>query len=237
MLEGPKLRLSMIVKNEEKRYLKKMLESTKKYITDVVIIDDASTDSTVSLCEEILHDIPHVIIQNKESKFHNEWELRKQQWDESIKGNPDWILFLDADEIFEDSFAEGVKELIDDGTCMLYSFRLYDFWDEKNYRDDPLWNAHNTYRPFLLKYIRDFPYEFKETNQHCGRLPSNAYSLPNKLSKYRVKHYGWAKEEDRLEKYNRYLSLDPDGIYGSLAQYRSINDQNPNLTEWKENQE
>jgi len=224
----------MIVKNEEHRYLKRVLESAKKYIHDAVIIDDGSTDNTVNLCKNILQDIPHTIIENKQSKFHNEWKLRHQQWEASIKNNPDWIIFLDADEIFEERFAFAANELTKDKDCDLYSFRLYDFWDEMHYRDDQLWCAHNNYRPFLLRYRHDFAYQFIQASQHSGRMPSNVFSLPNKTSEYRVKHYGWAKPEDRISKYNRYLTLDPNGLYGSMAQYMSILDPNPNLKKWIE---
>ncbi len=199
-----------------------------------MIIDDGSTDRTVALCKEILEGIPHVIIENEQSMFHNEWELRTQQWTETIKNDPDWMLFLDADEVFEDSFVSGAEALTSVNDCYVYSFRLYDFWNETHYREDSLWNAHMRYRPFLLKYKSDFPYEFNKTNQHCGRMPYNVFQLPNQLSDYRVKHYGWAKEEDRIAKYNRYLALDPDGEFGSMAQYQSILDPNPNLVQWVE---
>jgi len=226
----------MTVKNEEYRYLKAVLQSAKKYIHDAVIIDDGSTDNTIDLCRKSLHDIPHAIIENRQSKFYNEWELRHQQWEESIKNNPDWIIFLDADEVFEDRFHLAANELTKDKDCDLYSFRLYDFWDPEHYRDDHLWCAHMSYRPFLLRYRHDFSYEFYKASQHSGRMPCNVYCLPNKISKYRVKHYGWAKEEDRIAKCNRYLELDPNGIYGSMEQYMSILDPNPNLKRWIENE-
>jgi glycosyltransferase involved in cell wall biosynthesis len=224
----------MTVRNEEQRYLKKVLESARLYIDDAVIIDDASTDNTVLLCESVLREIPHRIIRNEESKFHNEWELRRQQWDETVKNNPDWILFLDADEMFENSFAYGVKTLTQTPDCYLFSFRLYDFWDDDHYRDDDLWRAHHYYRPFMLRYKSDFAYEFAQTSQHCGRMPYNVFQLPNLISEFRVKHFGWAKREDRIIKFNRYMLLDPNGENGSMAQYLSINDENPNLIKWEE---
>ncbi len=228
------IRLSMIVKNEERRYLRRVLEHAKRYIDDAVIVDDASTDGTVALCEEVLAGIPYRIMVNAESMFHNEWELRLRQWNETVRDNPEWIIFLDADEIFEDSFIDGVKDLTRAEDCYAYSFRLYDFWDEEHYREDAYWNAHSVCRPFLLKYKPDYLYEFIMSSQHCGRMPSNIFSLPNGLSEYRVKHYGWAREEDRLEKYERYMRLDPEGRNGSLAQYRSILDPSPNLIKWTE---
>jgi hypothetical protein len=233
--DKPTLTLSMIVKNEEGRYLKKVLESAREYIDSAVIIDDASTDNTVEICKETLKDIPLTLILNKESKFSNEIDLRKQQWRETISTDPDWILFLDADEIFEDKFKDNVKELMINYDIDSYMFRLYDFWNEDHYRDDNLWRAHNSYRIFMIRYQRNFDYKFNESAQHCGRMPYNVGELQYCLSNMRLKHYGWSCKEDRIEKYNRYLKLDPNGEFGSLDQYASILNENINLTKWDEN--
>ncbi|MPQ44468.1 glycosyltransferase [Clostridium tarantellae] len=232
-----KLTLSMIVKNEEGRYLETALNQHRKYIDNAIIIDDGSTDKTKEIIKDLLGDKNLILIENKNSMFSNEINLRKLQWKETIKTNPDWILNLDADEIFEDSFAEGVHNLIDNNFDVdSYIFRLYDFWDMEHYRDDGLWCAHNTYRPFLTRYQRNFNYIWHETAQHCGRFPKNLEHLRMAKSNFRLKHFGWAREEDRLAKYERYMKLDPNGEFGVLAQYKSILDLHPNITKWKENE-
>ncbi|MGL6106060.1 glycosyltransferase family 2 protein [Romboutsia sp.] len=232
--ETPKITLSMLVKNEEGRYLRKVLESAREYIDEAVIIDDGSTDNTVAMCREVLKGIPLKLVENKESKFKNEIDVRKQQWFETISTNPDWIVFLDADEIFENKFKDEVREIVKNMDADGYLFRLYDFWDEDHFRDDKLWSAHYTYRPFMIRYQRNFNYKFQETAQHCGRMPANVTELNCQLSNLRLKHYGWAKEEDRIQKYNRYMELDPNGIYGSLPQYQSILDKQVTLSKWNE---
>jgi GT2 family glycosyltransferase len=229
-----KLVLSMIIKDEAGRYLRNVLEHARTYIDEAVIIDDGSQDNSVAICEEILKGIPCYIIKNKVSKFRNEIELRRQQWEETIKRNPDWILNLDADEIFEDKILEVVNSLINQSKYDVYYFRLYDFWNQEYYREDQYWCAHKTYRPFLMRYQKDFPYEWKETSQHCGRFPMNICQLPHTTSSLRLKHYGWSQYEDRLDKYKRYMVLDPDGKYGWKEQYESILDENPSLVKWEE---
>ncbi|MCE5196450.1 MAG: glycosyltransferase [Negativicutes bacterium] len=232
--QGNKITLSMIVKNEEGRYLERVLRSLVGHIDAAVMIDDGSTDHTIAICREILKGIPLRLIENDHSLFAQEVSLRKQQWEETIKTNPDWILNLDADEILEESFWLHAQELINNPDCDLYCFRLYDMWDEKHYREDAYWNAHLSYRPFLLRYQPDFAYQWNETPQHCGRFPANIFSFPALHAEARIQHFGWAVAADRIEKKKRYELLDPDAIYGIKEQYDSILDSSPRLLPWQE---
>lgn len=230
----PSLTLSMVVKNEGSRYLREALESHRPYIDQAVIIDDGSSDNTVDVCMDILQGVPLRLINNKQSLFHNEIELRKQQWRETLNVQPEWILNLDADEWFESSFADMLPAMLDQQDIDLYCFRLYDFWNETHYREDEYWCSHRHYRPFLLRYRHDMKVVWKETALHCGRFPSSIFDLPHQLSPIRLKHYGWAKPEYRLEKYKRYKQLDPEAKYGWKEQYESILDEAPVLVEWEE---
>ncbi|WP_152393327.1 glycosyltransferase family 2 protein [Paenibacillus guangzhouensis] len=229
-----KLTLTMVVKNEEKRFLRQILEEHRKYIDEAVIIDDCSEDNTIDVCLDALKGIPVRLVRNDVSKFNNEVDLRKQQWEETVKTDPDWILNLDADETFERQFANKVHHLLQQNEVDVFCFRLFDFWNETHYREDQLWRSHLTYRPFLLRYRPDFIYKWRETPQHCGRIPENVFELSHRLSELRLKHFGWSKPEDRLDKYQRYLLLDPEAKYGWKEQYLSILDDTPNLIPWVE---
>ncbi|WP_296972218.1 glycosyltransferase [Tepidanaerobacter sp. EBM-38] len=230
-----KLTLAMIIKNEADRYLKDVLLSVKDFISNAVIIDDGSTDNSEFVCKTILAKIPLIYHKNIISKFSNEIELRKQLWNLTLTTKPDWILCLDADEIFEEKIKDEIDDLINQPHYDVVGFKLFDFWNEKQYREDKYWNAHLRYWPFLIRYQPFFEYKWKESSQHCGRFPMNITELPSITSEIRIKHMGWAKPEDRLKKYNRYLELDKNAQYGIKEQYETILDKDPHLIDWKEN--
>lgn len=230
-----RITLSMIIKNEADSYLREVLGDLRQYITDAVVIDDGSTDNSVEVVKEMLTGIPLTLIINDHSKFHFECSLREQQWNETIKTHPDWILNIDADQKFEKSFKDNIQAMADDPCYDVYNFRLYDFWDDSHYREDQYWQAHLTYRPFMMRYKPGTTYTFRQTAQHCGHFPVEVSLEPKaKNVPYRLMHYGWANKKLREEKYARYMKLDPGAKYGWKEQYDSILDENPRLIEWKE---
>ncbi len=222
----------LIVRNEAHRYLKECLDHLDRYVDKMLIIDDASTDHTPEICES--YD-KAVVIKLENSMFENEVELRKLAWKHAADLNPEWILAIDADEIFEDAIIDSIPGMLESDEYQAYAFRLYDFWGCKDkYREDASWQAHHYYKTFLVKYTADNP-EWINAPKHCGRFPINyTTNLKTYYSDIRVKHYGWADPVDILRKYDYYMKEDGDGKYGSLQQYRSILDENPNLIQWKE---
>lgn len=63
----------------------------------------------------------------------------------------------------------------------------------------------------------------------------NTFSFPKVATEFRIKHLGWATQEDRTEKFKRYQLLDPDALYGIKEQYDSIMDTEPRLVKWDVN--
>jgi glycosyltransferase involved in cell wall biosynthesis len=233
-LAHPKLTLSMVVRNEADRWLSRALRQHRPFIQEAVIVDDASTDDTVDVVRRELEGIPLRLVRNTTSRFANEITLRKQQWEETLASNPDWVLVLDADEILEPRAVVAIPELIQQTDYGVFGFELYDFWDATHYRDDQWWCAHRSPRPFLLRYNPDFFYIWQETPQHCGRMPANVLELNSATVDLRVKHMGWADPRERARKYARYQALDPEARFGVKEQYESVLHSSPNLVEWRE---
>lgn len=230
-----RMTLSMVVRNEADRFLRQVLTNAAQFVDEAVILDDGSTDGTAALCAELLQGIPYQIVQLPASLFKEEHKLRRLQWELTVATRPDWILNLDADELCEDRLALAIRSLIDQDEVDLIGLSLYDMWNETHYRADALWTAHQRSWPFLVRWNPNMSDEWRLADHHCGRWPIAADGLRAKGAPLRVKHLGWSRPADRQAKYERYMANDPEGRFGSLAQYQSILDPTPNLVPWEEN--
>ena len=227
----------MLVRNERNRKLqadysifREVLETMSDLCERLVICDDNSDDGTFELCQKYTQDLLRT---NKCTWETNELEVRKTLWNKTISEAKygDWIVCLDADEVIDN--ADGLNYMLKalpphvDGL----GFRLFDMWDMEHYREDEYWKAHFYPWTFAVRYDANKEYVWHEKALHCGRFPANASQrmLPTMIP---VRHYGWALEEDRIKKYERYMRIDGDGKHGILAQYQSILDKNPNLVKF-----
>lgn len=232
--KGNRLTAMMQVRNEADRFLETVLRELSEFVDNIVIVDDASTDQTLKLCRSF----PKVkqLVSSEESHFGCEWELRQLLWEVASSTEPDWLLSVDADELYENKAKAHMRELIDQDEYDWVGFRFFDFWGgTTHYRDDEHWCIHRRHTRSLVRYMPEFYYFFPKMDHHVPRVPLSYAALPGFLAELRVKHYGWAvSKEERYAKYLRYMEKDPHGSWGSLEHYRSILDENPHLVEWKE---
>jgi len=229
-----KLVVGMIVRNEEKRYLKRVLTSINNYQSEkvevkVIIVDDASTDETPKICSE-WKGVPLRLICLKERLFNkNEAELRTSLWEEIRKEKPDWVLIQDADEEFEKAFARRLPEFLNSDWEWI-SFHWCDMWDENHYRVDGFWSP--LFRR-LFKF-QDLPYDMDSRKIHCSPIPKYVVdsNIGTAYSDIRVKHLGWIGKENRKKKSDWYSKFGGEGI--NKVHASTILDLNPTLKEFKE---
>lgn len=213
----------MIVRNEAERYLKDVLEQISSLADCIVILDDASGDASPEICASY----PKVILhRNAEALFfHHEARLRTKLWELTIKTEPDWILALDADELFEDRIYGEIRGLLNQVEFDGVEFRIFDFWKSStHYRVDGLWNPWKRFSLLLARYFPGVEYVWPDRPFHSGRWPLfyNKGNLIAFQSDIRLKHYGWARGEEHKAKYLAYKGMDPEGKYSSKEHLESV---------------
>lgn len=231
----PKVVAMMVVRNEAHRYLSQCLQSLQKYVDEILVVDDHSTDDTPEICLSFRQ---VRLVKKRESTFWvDESALREECWRHTIELKPDWILAIDADEMLEESIVKEIPKIINQKRFQKIAFRLIEFWGSREYyRVDKLWNPKNRWVTNLIKYNYSHPYQFSKKKLHCGRLPIN---IPGETfySKTHLLHYGYANPEEHVDKFMRYIKNDPYGENCPLSHYLSILDEDPELVIFKEKEE
>ena len=195
----------MVVRNEAGRYLRQVLDDLTAWVDDIVILDDASDDSTPDLCRS--YDKVIRFERNPSPLFmEHEGRLRARLWNMVESVCPDWILAIDADEMFETRIRDEIRALINQSSYDAVEFRLFDFWGSlEYYRVDGEWNPWSRFVRLLVRYVPGKPCTWPDLPIHCGRWPLEYRGpLLTFHSDIRVKHLGWVRLEDHRTKYEFY---------------------------------
>ena len=220
----------MLVKNESDRYLAQVIDNICLFADELVVVDDRSNDDTVLLIQT-RSTIPTFVYPNYLYDFSNEVELRKMLYEKIMERKPDWYTVVDADELFHKASRQVFEELMNQNTVDFWGFRLFDMWDENHYRSDHFWKAHDYYTNLLARNVPGFSPVWNEIPQHCGRFPMNLANLRLQGTEVmKIKHYGWARADDRWQKYKRNKLYDQRPQYDEL--FESILDPHPSLLPW-----
>ena len=222
----------MVVRNEANRYLRPVLARLGALVDGIVILDDASTDETPELCRAHPKVIRFRRLQS--SLFaQNEAALRSLLWEMTVELKPAWILALDADEFLEEKAKTELPALTAQQEYEVVTFPVYHLWgDLRHYRVDGMWHPVLARTACLFRYRQNRTYHWAPRRLHCGRFPLEAYLTPGFHAPLRLLHLGYAAPHARREKYQRYLSLDPEGRFCPPAHYRSIIEPHPRLRSW-----
>jgi len=236
-LMRPKLTWMMLVRNEANRYLKRVLDDASEYVDEFVIVDDNSTDGTFELCSR--YEKVKILERVSEGSYAaNELATRLQVYNLTLSTFPDWILAMDGDEVFEKPFKDKVRDLIATEDFYWYSFIFCNFYNsERYYRVDGLWKPDLWMGGIrLYRHLPDYHYIWNNRPLHCGSIPINIYAcMPGAFTNFRIKHYGYAGDLDDIRaKYQRYITLDPEGLYCPRWHYDSIVSTDMALREWVE---
>ncbi|HHY46014.1 MAG TPA: glycosyltransferase [Firmicutes bacterium] len=232
---GNKLTAMMVVRNEAGRYLRQVLDDLTQWVDEIVILDDASEDDTPVVCrsyEKVVR-----FEQNPSPMFiQHEGKLRAKLWRMVEETGPDWILAIDADEIFEPRIRCEVRDLINQVEYDAIEFRLFDFWGSlTHYRVDGEWDPWQRFVRFIVRYIPGKAYTWPDLPIHAGRWPRECRGpLLSFHSDIRVKHLGWVRLEEHKAKYELYRAREMEARGAPSKHTESIMapPQDVKLEEW-----
>ena len=173
-------------KNEESN-IRKCLEHIT-WADEIVIVDDASSDTTVEICKEFTQKI---YINDSIGSFHTNKNLGLE------KATGEWIFSLDADELITPELAQEVKEVI------TKSDKIGFYVPRKNYFlgrwiNGCGWWPDNIIRLFK-RGVTQWPLEIHDTpkiqeKERVGRL------------KHALIHHTYRDLSHYFEKFNQYTS-------------------------------
>ena len=121
---------------DAERWITKSIESILDICSEIVILDDGSTDKTVEICSK--YDKVVDIYQQKDLPF-DETRDRNTIFKIALKRKPDFIFALDGDEILMNNSKKILLEEINvlHSDADVFEFQFLDMWDKPNqYRYD-----------------------------------------------------------------------------------------------------
>ncbi|MGC6516480.1 MAG: glycosyltransferase [Candidatus Puniceispirillaceae bacterium] len=156
--------LIQIYNEMETGHLPGFFEQHNGLFDDIIVFDDASTDGSADFARRYTD---HVL-QKSANDFGDEKNHKRKMLDYADQFNPDFIMFLDADEIFttdRQTLESVCTQMAKDGVDG-YKTKFYNLWRSYNYvRTDSLFDK---LRPIkLFKYIpTDTPYASLDKGLH-----------------------------------------------------------------------
>ena len=203
------------VKNEE-RFLEKSLKSVMDICSEIVVLDDNSTDKTVEICSSF---DKVVDVQTQSNLVLNEVRDRNLLLQMGLKRKPDFILSIDGDEIFMPNAAEILFEELKVvySTTNVFEFQFLTCWDTiEQIRFDGIFGNYWQKRLFRTKN-QPSDLKFNNTanfgNLHCGSIPKDIHGFKNPIrSDVKIFHMASIDETLRKQKYDYYTKLDGDSV-------------------------
>lgn len=203
---------AMRIKNEA-RWLGEVLTRALDLCSEIYVLDDHSTDPTPVICQSF-----GSRVRLFRSPFEGLDEARDKTYllKKIVAARPDWVLWIDGDEVLERNGAELLRQAVSDGAGDVAAFRLrisY-LWDDCNQvRVDGLWGRFMRPSFFRLQGQPLNRLKFRSTdaggNFHCGNIPLGLVGEIRPLE-VRLKHYGYLTRRQRQAKYVWYNDRDPD---------------------------
>jgi glycosyltransferase involved in cell wall biosynthesis len=201
------------------------LNKLSNLVDAIVIVDNGSTDGTLAVYKKF----PKIKL-IKKTKGFNEGRDKCLAHELAKSLNPDWIIWLDADEVFEKSVTrKDLEKYMTDSKLNLVKFRIFNFWlSKKYYRTDGIWLRYTSqpqrqiWRNIPKAYFRNIPF-------HNGGIMGIEKGIIT--SHLRLKHYGYIDQKQIKTREQIYNDLKNDAMSKKTL---PTNQNNLKLNKWIE---
>lgn len=219
-----------MVAGPREKYIEKSLKEFKRLCDDAIIATNNADEDTIKLIDSFGF---------KHYEDNREWgidqpNIKTDLLTKAGELKPDWIIAIDADEVFAPEFTREEAERLASGDEIGYYFLVINLYnDEKHFAHSAgiqrFWNIR------YYKYVPEYGLQFLRKSLHCGLGPPIVYKY-GWHAPYYLLHYGLMLPEDRIRKQQRYLRYDPTkkfkagAYYDELGQELPMREFNPELT-------
>jgi len=186
-----------------------LLMAISRFVDDIVVLDHASKDDThriVKLCPKVRE----VLRENEPNWALVEMKNKQRLLEHSLLYKPDWLFWIDSDELPSSPLIEGVRSLPEKHPSVsLFGFPEVNLWnDEYHYRTDEGWYPAWTYR--LIKVNGGLKFSQKRgVGPRNPMIPEGkTHREPLLVNNMPILHYGYMTEQQRQDKFKLYMSLD-----------------------------
>ena len=241
-----KKKLVAVYRTNGGEWLEKSLEQTSKFADSIIIhfcrfrYTDADRAAAVRGLKKMFPKI--VKVGFYDGIFQEDYErgwLLDQALEMQAKGEADWCISIDDDELYEDKFIDRVQAMMNprNPQTMGYWMQWRTIWDTRlgreMFRTDSTFGAFSNYRMWKLipgqKIITRHP-----EGHHCGSAP---WLADENLvwTNIRVKHMGYDTPEQRQKKFEFYQKNDNFKTRADIGydDYSHLISKNPQLEYYK----
>jgi len=197
---------AVLARNEEGRYLERVLASLSLFSDQILVLDDHSTDKTY----DIAVNCPKAIAKHRptaDAAWGAESSARQELWERGAKLAKDgWLLICDSDMILHGD----PRPLCLSWECTSWAWTLRDLWDgEDTYRVDGPWGiGPQAARPWLFKPSACPSPQWSGRGIHSFHAPLNfpgpCFQAPTSIFWL---HYAYLTRAQREKKCAQYMSI------------------------------
>jgi glycosyltransferase involved in cell wall biosynthesis len=184
-------------------------ESVERFADSVVALDDGSTDGTAQLLGA--HPLVEVLLSNEPRSSYRGWDdaaNRNRLLAAAERTDPDWVLFLDADERLSADDAAALPRFLAREAVpgCAYGMRVFGMLEDPGtYGRNGLW----VYRLFAFTPGQ----RLRPRRLHDVPVPADIPRSHWVQTTLRIQHLGGSTAARRAARLEKYREADPDGRY------------------------